>query len=46
MQEYYDERSENWQESEKGEEMYDEIDDIENAVSSLEEAIDTMNNYI
>ena len=40
MEEYYDERSEKWQESEKGEAWQDVINDLETAYDSANDLVD------
>lgn len=42
MHDYYDERSEKWQESENGEAYYDEMETVDNVVSSLEDAVNDL----
>lgn len=41
-QEEYDNHSETWQESEKGEKLYEDIDYLESAMSDIETAIDSI----
>ena len=45
MQDTYDNRSERWQESEKGEEYMEQIDALEDAASSVRDAIDYLSDY-
>jgi hypothetical protein len=37
MQEYYDERSDNWQEGERGEALQEKINELENIISLIDE---------
>ena len=42
QQEYYDDRSENWQDSDKGMECQDEIDSLDNLYMELSDCADTL----
>ena len=44
-QDTYDNRSERWQESEKGEEYEEMISALEDAASSVQDAIDYLSDY-
>lgn len=45
-QEYYDNRSEKWQESEKGDEWQEKISALEDAANSVGDAIDYLGDWV
>ena len=46
LQEYYDDRSEAWQESERGEEFQERIDSVANVYDEVETAFDYLTDII
>jgi len=45
-QDYFDERSEKWQESEKGDEWQEKISALEDAANSVGDAIDYLSDWV